>query len=235
MEDLYGLLLILGFLIIISQCTSSQIKEKMSNKTDTQKIPATIRVKHDGPVNGNYPGEVLLADANTPYGLDIPISMQQEYATLKSFGKVDQDVSGYLETIRGASVLGKPTDSQLPMFDPSSKGGLLPSQKQKAPGSTLFNVENDTSSLKVGSGKNISSTEGNNKSIAGGIVENKWTVYGSESCGWTVKQLKYMKENNISHDYIDCKKQKGACPEWVNGFPSLVSPDGEETSGYKEM
>jgi hypothetical protein len=247
MEDLYGLLLILGFLIIISQCTSSQIKEKMSNKTNTPVIPATIRVKHDGPVDGNYPDEVLLASANTPYGFDIPISMQQEYTTLKSFGKVDQDVSGYLETIRGASVLGKPTDSQLPMFDPSSKGGLLPSQKQKAPGSKLFNVGNDTSSLKVESDKmNVDSASMYHQPAA--ILSppssrpssptptgNKWIVYGSQSCGWTVKQLKYMKENNISHDYIDCKQQKGACPKWVNGFPSLVSPSGEETSGYKEM
>ena len=243
MEDLYGLLLILAFLIIISQCTSSQIKEKMSNKTDTQKIPATIRVKHDGPVAGNFPGEVLLADANTPYGFDIPISMQQEYTTLKSFGKVDQDVSGYLETMRGASVLGKPTDSQLPMFDPSSKGGLLPSQKQKAPGSKLFNVGNETSSLNVVSDKNKLVNESTDIALlsppssppSSPSTGNKWTVYGSQSCGWTVKQLKYMKENSISHDYIDCKKQKGACPEWVNGFPSLESPDGEQTSVYKEM
>ena len=35
----------------------------------------------------------------------------------------------------------------------------------------------------------------------------KWTVYGTMGCGWTRKQLKHMKDNNISHEFIDCDKK----------------------------
>ena len=42
-----------------------------------------------------------------------------------------------------------------------------------------------------------------------------------------------MDDNTIEYDYTDCKEAK--CPSWVKGFPSLVSPTGKQTSGYKEM
>ena len=48
----------------------------MTNKSkDGQKLPSTLRLQHEGPVGGYTPGEVILADANTPYGSDIPISV----------------------------------------------------------------------------------------------------------------------------------------------------------------
>tara|TARA_B100000902_G_C27074949_1_gene795919 strand:- start:216 stop:863 length:648 start_codon:yes stop_codon:yes gene_type:complete len=215
MDDIYGLLLILAFLIIISQCTSSQI-EKMTNKSkDGQKLPSTLRLQHEGPVGGYTPGEVILADANTPYGADIPISMQQEYTTLKSFGKLENEAKGYVKAEPGASINGKPSDSQLSSFDPSSKGGLLPSQQKSALGQDLF------------------TDKGNIETPSNGNGNGQWQVYGSQKCGWTVKQLKYMDDNNIGYSYTDCKQSQ--CPSWVKGFPSLVSPTGEQTSGYKEM
>ena len=219
MDDIYGLLLILAFLIIISQCTSSQI-EKMSNKDkDEQKLPSTLRVQHKGSVGGYTPGEVILADANTPYGADIPISMQQEYATLKSFGNLTNEVTGYIQTEQGSTISGKPSDSQLPKFDPSAKGGLMPSQQKNAPGQKLFDI-----------GTNVDTVRGDSTPSP---KEGKWKVYGSQNCGWTIKQLKYMDNNNIEYDYTDCKEAQ--CPSWVKGFPSLISPSGEQTSGYKEM
>ena len=219
MDDIYGLLLILAFLIIISQCTSSQI-EKMSNKDkDEQKLPSTLRVQHKGSVGGYTPGEVILADANTPYGADIPISMQQEYATLKSFGNLPNEVTGYIQTEQGSAISGKPSDSQLPKFDPSAKGGLIPSQQKNASGQKLFDIGTSVDTVK---GDSIPSPK-----------EGNWKVYGSQNCGWTVKQLKYMDDNTIEYDYTDCKKTQ--CPSWVKGFPSLVSPTGKQTSGYKEM
>ena len=31
-----------------------------------------------------------------------------------------------------------------------------------------------------------------------------WTVYGTMGCGWTRKQLEYMKKNGKSHVFVDC-------------------------------
>ena len=60
----------------------------------------------------------------------------------------------------------------------------------------------------------------------------KWTVYGTMGCGWTRKQLDYMKKNGKPHEFVDC--DKNGC-EGVDAFPTLVSPDGEKTVGYKEV
>jgi hypothetical protein len=58
-----------------------------------------------------------------------------------------------------------------------------------------------------------------------------WTVYGTHGCGWTRKQLEVMKSKQIPHTFIDCDKEdcKGA-----EGFPTLVSPSGAKTTGFKE-
>jgi hypothetical protein len=60
----------------------------------------------------------------------------------------------------------------------------------------------------------------------------KWTVFGTMGCGWTRKQLDYMKKNGKPHTFVDCDKEdcKG-----MNGYPTLVSPDGEKTVGYNEV
>ena len=60
----------------------------------------------------------------------------------------------------------------------------------------------------------------------------KWKVYGAEWCGWTRKQLDYMKKNNKAYEFIDC--EKGQC-NGIESFPTLVSSDGEEISGYREV
>lgn len=60
----------------------------------------------------------------------------------------------------------------------------------------------------------------------------KWTVFGSMGCGWTRKQLDYMKKNGKPHEFVDCDEE--GCDD-VEAFPTLVSPDGEKTVGYKEI
>ena len=56
-----------------------------------------------------------------------------------------------------------------------------------------------------------------------------WTIYGSKNCGWTVKQLQHMKDNQIDHKFIDCDKDdcKG-----VDGFPTLKHDDGRVIVGF---
>jgi len=60
----------------------------------------------------------------------------------------------------------------------------------------------------------------------------KWTVFGTMGCGWTRKQLDYMKKNGKPHEFVDCDET--GC-DGVKAFPTLVSPNGEKTVGYKEV
>ena len=59
-----------------------------------------------------------------------------------------------------------------------------------------------------------------------------WTIYGTMGCGWTRKQLDYMKKNNKPFTFVDCDNQE--CPG-VEGFPTMMSPSGERVVGYKEV
>lgn len=60
----------------------------------------------------------------------------------------------------------------------------------------------------------------------------QWTVYGTMGCGWTVKQLDYMKKNGKPHKFVDCDKE--GCSD-MEAFPTLVSPEGEKIVGYSEI
>jgi hypothetical protein len=58
-----------------------------------------------------------------------------------------------------------------------------------------------------------------------------WTVYGTNGCSWTRKQLEVMKSKQIAHTFVDCDKEdcKGA-----EAFPTLVSPLGVKSTGFKK-
>jgi len=60
----------------------------------------------------------------------------------------------------------------------------------------------------------------------------KWTVYGTMGCGWTRKQLDYMKNNGKSYTFVDC--DNGGCSD-MKAYPTLVHPNGEKIVGYKEV
>jgi hypothetical protein len=66
-----------------------------------------------------------------------------------------------------------------------------------------------------------------------GSDEKDWTVYGTMACGWTRKQLDYMKNRGVSHAFVDCDKG-GACPG-MNAFPTMVHKNGEKIVGFKEV
>ena len=59
-----------------------------------------------------------------------------------------------------------------------------------------------------------------------------WTVYGTMGCGWTRKQLDYMKKNGKSHTFVDC--DEGGC-DGMDAFPTLKHPNGEIIVGYNEI
>jgi hypothetical protein len=60
----------------------------------------------------------------------------------------------------------------------------------------------------------------------------QWTIYGTMGCGWTRKQLEYMKKNGKPHRFVDCEKE--GC-SGMEAFPTLVSPNGEKIIGYSEI
>ena len=60
----------------------------------------------------------------------------------------------------------------------------------------------------------------------------QWIVYGTMGCGWTRKQLDYMKKNGKPHTFVDC--DKGNCGD-MDAFPTLQGPNGEELVGYSEI
>ena len=68
----------------------------------------------------------------------------------------------------------------------------------------------------------------------GASVSNgeQWIVYGTMGCGWTRKQLDYMKKNGKPHRFVDCEKE--GC-SGMEAFPTLVSPNGEKIVGYSEI
>ena len=59
-----------------------------------------------------------------------------------------------------------------------------------------------------------------------------WTVYGTTWCGWTTKQLEYLKKKGIDHKFVDC--EKGKC-DGIDAFPVMDSPNGERITGCKEI
>ena len=60
----------------------------------------------------------------------------------------------------------------------------------------------------------------------------KWTIYGTMGCGWTRKQLDYMKKAGKPFEFIDC--DKGGC-SGMDAFPTTVHPNGDKTVGYEEF
>ena len=57
----------------------------------------------------------------------------------------------------------------------------------------------------------------------------RWTVYGTNGCGWTRKQLEHMKSNRIPHKFVDCDKEN--C-DGMNAFPTLKGSNGETIVGF---
>jgi len=63
-------------------------------------------------------------------------------------------------------------------------------------------------------------------------ADGLWTVYGSNSCGWTKKQLKHLDEKNIPYKFVDCDSED--CGQ-IAAFPTNVKPDGSRAVGFIEV
>jgi len=74
-----------------------------------------------------------------------------------------------------------------------------------------------------------------NKNVNNNSNSCKPIVYGADWCGWTKKQKKYLEDKGIDHTYIDCSKDKDACPAEVKGYPAIKHCDGTLKPGYQEI
>lgn len=63
--------------------------------------------------------------------------------------------------------------------------------------------------------------------------DENWTVYGSKGCPWCVKQIEYFEKLGKPHTFVDCDTKK--CPDFVEGFPTLVSESGKRHSGFTKV
>lgn len=59
------------------------------------------------------------------------------------------------------------------------------------------------------------------------------TIFGSMGCGWTKKQLEHCDNKNIPYKFVDC--DKGGCPAFVTGYPTMKTDDGKVIEGFKEL
>ncbi len=64
------------------------------------------------------------------------------------------------------------------------------------------------------------------------VTTGKWTVFGTNDCGWTRKQLQLMDEKKIPYTFVNCDEEdcKGA-----TAFPTLVDPSGKKLVGFNNL
>ena len=63
-------------------------------------------------------------------------------------------------------------------------------------------------------------------------VAKPWTVYGTNGCGWTRKQLEVMDTKKVPYVFVDCDSED--C-NGASAFPTLVDPDGKKTVGFNSL
>jgi hypothetical protein len=158
---------------------------------------------------GNVEGESLYVSATGPYGRDVPKTLQGDYSTLKSFGLTNlKDVVNYI-----------PGDGPAQF----SRGNM---NNNNAAGRRNTNINNNSNT-------NVNKNNSNNNNSNNNSC--KPIVYGADWCGWTKKQKKYMEDKGIDYTYVDCAKDKDACPPEVKGYPAIKHCDGTLKPGYQEI
>lgn len=69
-------------------------------------------------------------------------------------------------------------------------------------------------------------------SIRSGLKAGKITVYGKDTCPWTVKQLEYLDKHKQKYTYVNCAT--GTCPDFVKGYPTL-DINGQILEGFQKL
>ncbi len=232
MKDIYGLLLVLGFLLIISQCTSKNVEQFLNGQglvDDVVKEVESVEKKVEnvvtgepkplprGGVQGYNPGSLLLADANSSYGFNVPPSMQQDYTTNLSFGKAKVQPTKSFVFFSDEQLQGAPIDSSMKTFDPSAKGGLPSSIGQTPPTPSMPMQKKDGL---------FDLTKPSQPSKGSGKMVKVYMVYG-DWCGWSKKALGPFRE---AMNTSDVTTSMGTPVEFA-----LVEDKSEDFKKFKDM
>lgn len=70
--------------------------------------------------------------------------------------------------------------------------------------------------------------------IKGESTKGDYTVYGTMKCGWTRKQLDYLKSKGIKYTFVDCESNPEKC-KGMKGYPVVQFPSGEKKVGFQEV
>jgi hypothetical protein len=62
-----------------------------------------------------------------------------------------------------------------------------------------------------------------------GGSQGAWTVYGTDGCGWTRKQLKELDDKGVQYTYVNCDNEDCG---GLTAFPTLKGPDGTTKVGF---
>ena len=67
--------------------------------------------------------------------------------------------------------------------------------------------------------------------VSGGAAA-ELTVYGTNGCGWTRKQIAHLDKKGISYNYVECDKEDCG---GISAFPTMKLANGDVVEGFKEL
>ena len=70
------------------------------------------------------------------------------------------------------------------------------------------------------------------KATVSGGAAAELTVYGTNGCGWTRKQLAHLDKKGISYNYVECDKEDCG---GISAFPTMKLANGDVVEGFKEL
>lgn len=203
-NDFYNFLFVILFLVFISYFTNKKIEGYMDRQTKKEKYK-----KYKNKVNESFQNnglssfhseDNLYVDANKNYGSKVAQSMIGDFQTISHLGS-----NNHHEQLSQVPI-NKEQDVSLSMWSPTSLSG--------------FHGDMDL----------MNTVEGMNNMFTSDDNEKIWKVYGTKKCGWTIKQIDFLKNHNIQYKFIECDKEK--CPSKVKGYPYNELPDGKIIEGF---
>ena len=68
------------------------------------------------------------------------------------------------------------------------------------------------------------------------LAADGWVVYGTDQCGWCVRQEEEFGDAFANVTYVNCMENRSACTDaGVQGIPCWASPNGTLHPGYHNL
>ena len=72
--------------------------------------------------------------------------------------------------------------------------------------------------------------------LARELAADGWVVYGTDQCGWCVRQREEFGDAFANVTYVNCMENRSACIDaGVQGIPCWASPNGTLHPGYHNL